>query len=430
MILEYSIANTLSIKDKQTISFEAVKTVDNKSSSSHIIQTFDKKKILKMACIYGANASGKTNILTAFYFYINFILDSFTELKPNEDTHFVPFMFTKESDKLAGEFEIIFYVPDSNNNFIKYEYFIKLNQQQVLEEVLYYSPKRQKKLLYERKEQKIKWGTDFTATSSNVIEQIVRPNCSIISTGAQVNQPIISYLYKYIKNRFRGIIFPTSILSNYVLRNIEDELGFKEKALGVLNASDISPVTDIKIEEQECPDEVLNLLPQEIRQKILATGQKPKQIINAKLSHKIGDEDYDLPLELESNGTKRMMELTKPLLDLANSSVILIDELEVSLHQDLLETFILLFLEISKDSQIIFTTHNQDLLDSELLRDDEVWFCYKDIWGKSEYNSITDYIGIRKEASRKKLYKAGKFGCLPNISLTELKELFCAEENQ
>ena len=131
MILEYSIANTLSIKDKQTISFEAVKTVDNKSSSSHIIQTFDKKKILKMACIYGANASGKTNILTAFYFYINFILDSFTELKPNEDTHFVPFMFTKESDKLAGEFEIIFYVPDSNNNFIKYEYFIKLNQQHV-----------------------------------------------------------------------------------------------------------------------------------------------------------------------------------------------------------------------------------------------------------------------------------------------------------
>ena len=76
MILEYSIANTFSIKDKQTISFEAVKTVDNKSSSSHIIQTFDKKKILKMACIYGANASGKTNILTAFDFYINFMLNS------------------------------------------------------------------------------------------------------------------------------------------------------------------------------------------------------------------------------------------------------------------------------------------------------------------------------------------------------------------
>ena len=103
------------------------------------------------------------------------------------------------------------------------------------------------------------------------------------------------------------------------------------------------------------------------------------------------------------------MELTKPLLDLANSSVILIDELEVSLHQDLLETFILLFLEISKDSQIIFTTHNQDLLDSELLRDDEVWFCYKDIWGKSEYNSITDYIGIRKEASRNNLETVKKF---------------------
>lgn len=428
MILEYSIANTLSIKDKQTISFEAVRAGNDKSS--HIIQTFDKKKILKMACIYGSNASGKTNILTAFYFYINFILDSFTELKPNEYTHFIPFRFTKESDKLAGEFEIIFYVPDSNNDFIRYEYSIKLSKQQVLEEVLYFAPKRQKKLLYERKEQKIRWGTDIAATFANVIEQILRPNCSIISTGAQVNQPIISYLYKYIKNRFRGIIFPTyNILSNYVLKNIGEDLEFKEKALGILNASDISPVTDIDIDEQELPDEVLNLLPQEIKQKILTTGKKPKQIINASLIHKIGDNDYDLPLELESSGTKRMMELTKPLLNLANSSVILIDELEASLHQDLLETFISLFLEISKDSQIIFTTHNQDLLDSELLRDDEVWFCYKDIWGKSEYNSITDYIGIRKEASRKKLYKAGKFGSLPNINLTELRELFCAKKD-
>lgn len=429
MILEYSVTNTLSIKEKQTISFEAVGSGNDKSS--HVIQTFDKKKILKMACIYGANASGKTNILTAFYFYINFILDSFTELKPNEYTHFIPFMFTEDSDKLAGEFEIIFYVPDSAHDFIRYEYFIKLNQQQVLEETLYFAPKRQKKLLFERKEQKIKWGSDIATGTANVVEQIVRSNCSVISAGAQANQPIISPLYRYVKNKFKGIILPASnTLSNYVLKNIEDEQSFKEKALGVLNASDISTVTDIKIESQEYPDEVLNLLPlpPEVRQKILTTGRKPKKI-NASIIHRIDNVNYELPLELESNGTKRMMELTKPLWDLANSSVILIDELEVSLHQDLLEAFILLFLEISKDSQIIFTTHDQDLLDSELLRDDEVWFCYKDALGRSEYNSITDYVGIRKETSRKKLYKAGKFGCLPNVNLMELKELFCAEKD-
>lgn len=428
MILEYSVTNTLSIKEKQTISFEAVKSCNEKTS--HIIQTFDKKKILKMACIYGANASGKTNIITAFYFYINFILDSFTELKPNERTHFIPFMFTDESDKLAGEFEIIFYVPNSNNNFIRYEYFIKLNRQQVLEETLYFAPKKQRKLLFERKEQKIKWGSDITGITS-VIEKITRPNCSVISVGAQANQAIISSLYNYLKSRFKGIILPNSAtLSNYALKNIAEKQDFKEKTLGVLNASDISAVTDIKIESQEYPDEVLNLLPlpQEIRQKILATGEKPKKI-SASLIHEIENKKYELPLELESNGTRRMMELTKPLLDLANSSVILIDELETSLHQDLLEVFILLFLEISKDSQIIFTTHNQDLLDSKLLRDDEIWFCYKNISGSSEYNSITDYIGIRKEVSRKKLYKAGKFGGLSNIDFARLKGLFCAEKD-
>ena len=79
---------------------------------------------------------------------------------------------------------------------------------------------------------------------------------------------------------------------------------------------------------------------------------------------------------------------------------------------------------MSDDSQLIFTTHNQDLLDSGILRDDEVWFCYKTGEGNSIYNCITDFTGIRKEPSRKKLYKAGKFGSLPIIDIPMLRELF------
>ena len=94
-----------------------------------------------------------------------------------------------------------------------------------------------------------------------------------------------------------------------------------------------------------------------------------------------------------------------------------------------LETFFQLFLEISDDSQLLFTTHNLDLLDSELLRDDEVYFCFKTDKGNSIYNSITDYKGIRKEASRKKLYIADKFGALPIIDMQKLKGLFNAKKN-
>ena len=126
-----------------------------------------------------------------------------------------------------------------------------------------------------------------------------------------------------------------------------------------------------------------------------------------------------------------MLELIAPLTDVINSqSFILIDELEMSLHEELVETFLRLFLEASEDSQLLFTTHNQDLLDSGLLRDDEIWFCYKTESGNSVYNAITDYAGISAQTSRKKLYQAGKFGALPVVDISALMELFSAEKDR
>ena len=119
-----------------------------------------------------------------------------------------------------------------------------------------------------------------------------------------------------------------------------------------------------------------------------------------------------------------MLDLVEPLVDSCSTSMAIIDEVESSLHQDLIETFLRLFLELSTTSQILFTTHNQELLDSGLLLDDEVWFCGKTENGNSVYDSISDYSGIRKETSRKKLYQAGKFGALPNIDIQKLKDLF------
>ena len=126
-----------------------------------------------------------------------------------------------------------------------------------------------------------------------------------------------------------------------------------------------------------------------------------------------------------------MLELFLPLSELiSQKSVLLIDEIESSLHQELLEKFLQLYIQCSEYSQIIFTTHNQDLLDSDLLRDDEIWFCDKKENGRSEYNCITDFTGIRKEASRKKLYQADKFNALPIIDMLSLMEMFNAEKNR
>lgn len=432
MILEFSVENTFSIKERQTISFEAV-VEDNDSDELHCVR-IGNKRMLKMACLYGANASGKTKMARALYFYIDFIISSFTDLKPNESTHFIPFKFSEETRKACGKFELIFYTKDiiSEKN-VKYKYNLSLNENQVESESLYYAPKGQLKLLFERNaDEKIKWGTDITG-AKKIIAEMTRENCSVISAGAQAGHSVFKSLYDYLSKRFDGMITSSSSgLAGYIAKKIESDFEFKQKVLLLLSASDIGNIKDIRVKSVPLSDELIAQFPQYVQDEISKRGEKPK---SRKLSivHSY-EKDYELSLNEESEGTRRLMELSMPLIDISTTnSLLIIDEIESSLHQLLLETFIEAFLRISSkagtDSQILFTTQNQELLDSGLLRDDEVWFCYKDSNGGSHYDSITDFTGIRKDVSRKRLYQSGKFGALPNLDITTLVEKVSATKN-
>src|SRR5574344_1280669 len=119
MIQEFSIENTLSIKTRQTISFEAVQ--NSPDNTSHYID-IGNTRLLKLAAIYGSNASGKTNMLKAVSFYIDFILNAFTNLKPHETTGFHSFAFSNETNNKPGTFELIFFIKN-----IKYEYELCLD---------------------------------------------------------------------------------------------------------------------------------------------------------------------------------------------------------------------------------------------------------------------------------------------------------------
>lgn len=430
MILEFSITNTFSISEKQTISFEAVPHKETGNGLQHCIECGD-KKILKLACIYGANASGKTKILEALNFYMRFICRSFTELEPNEIIMFFPFEFNPKFKNTHGEFELILYIRDNDlNKFIRYNYILKLTEKKVIYEELSYVPKGQRKLIFKRDENnKIKWGSNITG-AKKIIENIIRSNSSVISTGVQVMHPLLKSFYDDVYFSFKGIIEPSSndYLYTYIFDRMEKDKDFKKILIDLLSSSDIGTINDIKINLQDFPEMLIKELPIELQDQITKNNKKLRTIM---LNHIYSGNNYLLPFELESEGTKRFMQLALPLYDLiVTKSIVLIDELEASLHGTLVELFLELFLETSNNSQLLFTTHNQDLLDSGLLCDDEVWFCYKTNNGNSVYNSITDYKGIRKDISRKKLYNADKFGALPNININLLKELFNAEKNR
>lgn len=428
MIFEFSITNTYSIKEKQTISFEATGGAEN--DATHCIE-YGENKFLKLVCLYGANASGKTKMAEAFNYYIAIMIKSFARLQPTEDMHFVPFMFDEESRNAPGEFEIIFYAEDfeKKSGVIRYEYQLKINKTCVLEETLFYSPKGQRKLIFDRKKgQPVKWGVDVTG-AKKIIEGMTRDNCSLISAGAQAQHPIFFFIYNHFTARYIGLVnLSKNSFLPYIAQRMEEDLDFKNKVINLLSFSDFGNISEIKIKREEMPDSILARYPMEVQREIAMRGERP---VNRKISfvHHY-ESDCELPFFLESAGTQRIMELALPLVDITQRpSVCFIDELESSLHQELLEMFLQLFLECSSDSQMLFTTHNQELLDSDLLRDDEIWFCNRAADGSSKYSSIPDYTGIRKEVSRKRLYKADKFGALPNIDINALRRLLCAEKN-
>ncbi|MGP1458342.1 MAG: AAA family ATPase [Treponema sp.] len=153
---------------------------------------------------------------------------------------------------------------------------------------------------------------------------------------------------------------------------------------------------------------------------------------DVQVTHHHNNYEYTLSIDEESVETIKIMELSV-LLQLLTykliSYIISIDKFEMSLYRELIELFLDLFLYVGQYSQLIFTTHDQDLLDFGLLRDDEVWFCHKANKYYSVYHSITDYTGIRKGVSRKKLYNADKFGALPLVKVNALKELFRAKKS-
>ncbi|MCR5125388.1 MAG: ATP-binding protein [Treponema sp.] len=412
MIIDFSIANTYSIREKQTISFEP--TSYDESEKIHYIDAAG-TKLLKAACVYGANAAGKSNIALALRFYLNFMVYSFYSNKPDSEIPFVPFLFTNEdSDSICGEFDLNFFVLSSEENrYIKYSYHLKLNRKKIVEESLSYYPKNLPRQIFNRTNDNVVWGSSVKGAKKS-IEDIIVPNCTVISASSKTNLNILKDVFTYVVARFNGYtgVYSEEI-SQELLKKLDEDEVFNKKTTGFLSYADFGSISDIKIKTIR-------------KEPVNSDMSNNEQTVTrrATVFHHYNDKDYPLPLGFESSGTLRMLELVEPLVNSCTKSMAIIDELESSLHQDLVEAFLRLFLELSSTSQMLFTTHNQELLDSGLLLDDEVWFCGKTDNGNSVYDSISDYTGLRKETSRKKLYQAGKFGALPNIDIQKLKDLF------
>ena len=415
MIVNFSIQNFGSIKDKQTLSFEA-------DASEHLEDTYvvhtAGKRLLKLALIYGANASGKTTVLKGLDFLRELVLNP--KKKKIEELEFEPFLFDSETYNQPSELSIEFIQKE-----IRYLYEITFTKKGINKEVLYkFSPR--KTLLFkretnlERQLTNISFRKEFSINKSakETLQNNTLSNNTVFGGFLKTNVDIeeLRLAINWFIDYFKPIIYTKTQLDGFITRKIERGDIKKEDIIKILKKADFH-ISDIILEKEEksLPSELIDLLKNELEDERFKVKDS---VITTKIvfEHSVNNNLYALPFQLESEGTKRFYGFAGLLgLLIKSPTVFPIDELESSLHPDLYTHFLLSFLQNTQHSQLIATTHNRELLgDSDIFRNDVIWFTNKGEDCATQLYSLADFdtSAIKNILNA---YKIGKFSAVPRL---------------
>ena len=423
MIINFNIKNFGSIKSQQTLSFEAEKT---EHLEEFYINKINNLRLLKIALIYGANASGKTTILKTLDFLRELVLEPAD--KKTEELDFKPFLFDISTPKENSVLSI-----DFLQNEIRYFYEVEFNRSAIVKEVLKFSNPN-KSTVFRRttnlKNQftEIKFGGKIKVekTALKTLEANTLWNNTVLGGYLKTNIEIkeLKEASDWFKDYLHSLIYPKSDLAMLITSLINKNKIKKENVVTILKKADLN-ISDIIIEkkEKDIPEELLELI--EKRSDIpgveLEKLKSKKKItaVQLDLVHIVDGGKYTLPFELESEGTKRYYSFAGLLnLLIKENNAFPIDELGASLHPDLYQYFLLSFLANAKNSQIIATTHNREILnDKDIIRDDAIWITDKSKNASTELYSFADFDTsvIRDTTNRLNAYKSGKLGGIPNV---------------
>lgn len=417
MLIEFSVKNFLSFKNKITLSME--KGIGNENQDN--VVSIGDIDLLKTAAIYGANASGKSNILKALTCSILMVRNSNLIPVGGKWNFIKPFLFDKTSKNKPSEFEFIFI-----ENNIKYRYFFSADANRIYDEILDVYNSQKPSNIFTR----IKTNNYEFTKDKNKLETLAANNTEnklFLSTATNWNYDKTKDAYLWFANAIDTYDSFENIADNDLIDYSKNDAGLKNFALKLLKEADIL-IKDITVdyEEKEADNTMIDMLVPPLAR----NGEKIKvKNVNIELEHEIKDADdtyhsYKLNFTDESSGTKVLFAFA-PFLKRAfeRTKVIVIDELERSMHPALVEFIVKLFnnKEINKaNSQLIFTTHATNLLDLELLRRDQIWFTEKNPeTGVSDLYPL-DSFSVRKEENIQRGYINGRYGAIPFIRDVDL----------
>ena len=431
MILDYTISNFRSIREAQTLSFEA--NSDNHLEDYYVVK-IDKYRILKIATILGANASGKSNILRAFSLFPLLMLnpcetksskigyDQFA-LDNNMEKEYSKMIINFICDNIKYRYEIHF-----NNDIIKYELlqahpFGEIRAHKVFERILDIDTTLSE----------IKWGNKYSSIgNTRDLSVNLLPNRTVFGSfqKSNVNIPWMKKIIDWADSYILPIVKTSEQhLSDYTSRLLSNNNIDKEQVKMLLRTADIG-VSDfvLKKEIRDIPQPLTELIlkddsaPEPLKNKVM--DDPTTEDINVKMIHNGAQSGVELDFNEESNGTKRYYELSSILLKLTNEShFVTVDELESRMHPDLYQHFLNTYLSNAKNSQLVFTTHMREFLnDRDLFRDDSVWFTEKNDIGATQLYSLADFGSdiLRNSSNRYNAYRIGRLGAIPNLGGTHI----------
>lgn len=419
MLINFTVGNYRSFKNEKTLSMEAASIKEHKDA----VISVDKYKLLPLAVLYGANSSGKSNVLSAFS-VMKYVVVNSVKLNPDEEiVPFFPFMLDTKSFELPTSFEVEFLIGTTY-----YRYGFEYNEKIIATEWLYERMPGEKEYnLFLRS------GSAYKVSSTRFAEgkgkETNTPdNRLFLSLVAQLRGKKSVKIIEWFSNiNFisgldnSGYESFTKQMIQYRLEGFLPALNFFQKLqLGF---------KDIKVKETEISNDFKKALagvPLDVQKKMLQERNTELRTI-----HEVFDEDGNIARldefseeMMESEGTKKVIELSGPLFDtLLNGKILLVDELDAKLHPILTRNIIMLFndpRQNKKGAQLIFATHDTNLLNINYVRRDQVWFTEKDPQESTDLYSLVEFkdeegIKVRKDRSLAKDYINGRFGAIPFI---------------
>lgn len=417
MLIEFSVTNFRSLRDTQTLSLAASRYFKEKGEQN----CFDTAikglpELLRSAVIYGPNASGKSNLISALAFMKSMVRSSAKNMQEGEELAVKPFLLDQASKDKESEFEIIFI-----EEAVRYQYGFALNKERVVREWLIAYPEGRPQQWFDREydaktnEYVYTFGSRFLGGRlRQEWKRATRDNALFLSVAVQLNNDQLKPVFHWFQKRLRVITHP-NLRPDYTASTCETDEG-KRKVVEFLNAADLS-IADVKIDKKNfMPEELPVDMPVVLREELckILEGKEHAEVRFLHMNSETGDL-VPFSKQDESDGTRNLFAFAGPWLDVIESDkVLFVDEIDTSLHPLVVHQLVRLLHTSGSKAQLVFTTHDTTILSQDIMRRDQVWFIDKDRSNASRLYPLSDF-KVRDKEALEKGYLRGRYGAIPFV---------------